>query len=131
MRIRDRGAEVEGGSFFLLTDNGNGNKEGVIFATSSQQQLQSRQDLHHCNKLLLLSILVPFPPSQVAYLWSYSQFHNSVLTNFYIDDNICLNEYNNKLILEYNYPNTLTDLAPATVVHYGLRSLRVFTRALL
>ena len=39
---------MEGGSFFLLTDNGNGNKEGVIFATSSQQQLQSRQQEPSC-----------------------------------------------------------------------------------
>ena len=28
---------------------------------------------------------------------------------------------------EGNYPNTSIDLALATVVHYGLRSLRVFT----
>ena len=56
---------------------------------------------------------------------TFSQFHNSVLMNFYINDkNTCLNEYNNKFILEYNYPNTSIDfLALATVVHYGLRSL--------
>ena len=27
----------------------------------------------------------------------------SVLTNFYINDNTCLNEYNNKFILEYDF----------------------------
>ena len=42
--------------------------------------------------------------------------------NYYINDNTCLNEYNNKFILEYNYPNTSIDLELATVVHYGLHS---------
>ena len=50
-------------------------------------------------------------------------FHNSVLTNFHINNNTCLNKYNNKFILEYDLSNTSTDLAIATVVHYGLRSI--------
>ena len=45
-----------------------------------------------------------------------------VITNLYINDNTCLNKYNNKFILEYNYSNNPIDLALATVVHYGLRS---------
>ena len=28
----------------------------------------------------------------------FSQFHNSVLTNFHINNNTCLNEYSNKFI---------------------------------
>ena len=47
--------------------------------------------------------------------------------NFYINNNTCLNKYNNEFILEYNYLDTLIDLAIATVVHYGLRSLWLFT----
>ena len=37
-------------------------------------------------------------------------FHNSVLTNFYINDDTCLNKYNNNFISEYNYPNSSIDL---------------------
>ena len=47
--------------------------------------------------------------------------------NFYINNNTCLNKYNNKFILEYNYPNFSIDLALATVVHHGLHSHWVFT----
>ena len=38
------------------------------------------------------------------------------------DDLTVVIAYNNKFILEYNYPNTSIDLALATVVHYGLHS---------
>ena len=70
-------------------------------------------------------IVVPgtTPSRRASHIETFSQFHNSVLTNFYINDNTCLNEYNNEFILEYNYPNTSIDLALATIVHYGLRSL--------
>ena len=54
-----------------------------------------------------------------------SQFDNSVLTNFYINNDTCLNNYNDNFILEYNLIWYNADLALATVVHYGLRSLWV------
>ena len=53
---------------------------------------------------------------------NFSQFDNTVLTNFFSSTTIHVNEHNNKFILEYNYLNTLIDLALATVVHNGLRS---------
>ena len=56
-----------------------------------------------------------------------SRCRDLVLTNFHINNNTCLNEYNDNFILEYNYFDTSIDLAIATVVHYGLRSQWVFT----
>ena len=48
-----------------------------------------------------------------------SQFNSNEL---FTSTTIHVNQYNNKFILEYNYPNTSKDLALATVVHYGLHS---------